>query len=77
MAQEKVVVVLHPEVNEAMTEQAVDQTIADFDMFFRSLGNDPLMKVETAIIKTFLGWKLGLANKGAVGGAPEGAPPGA
>ncbi len=44
-------------------ERLVDADIADFDDFFRGLGNDPISRPEKAIIKTFLAWKLGLMKK--------------
>lgn len=54
----------------------VDNDIAKFNEWFISLGNDPLVKAERAIIKTYLAWKLGLAKAGApVAGPPSEAPP--
>ena len=40
-------------------EQRVDEEIAEFDEYFqKELGNDPLVKGESAIIKTFLHYHL-------------------
>jgi hypothetical protein len=51
--------------DDADLEEAVDQDIKKFDAYFQSLPNDPLVKVETAIIKTYLHWKLkGEKNNG-------------
>ncbi len=38
-------------------EEVVDEDIAQFEEFFRSLGNDPLSPFEKSAIKTFLHWK--------------------
>ena len=51
-------------------EVTVDEDIADFNEFFKSLGNDPIIKSEYAILKTYLAWKLGLVKVGAVGRGP-------
>jgi hypothetical protein len=40
------------------TEKEVDEEIAKFDQWFQSTGNDPLIRSEAAIIKTFLYFKL-------------------
>lgn len=46
-------------------ERVVNEEIDGFEEFFsKKLGNDPLVKGERAIIKTFLAWKLGLAKAG-------------
>lgn len=44
--------------NDSELEADVDADIAAFDEYFRSLGNDPLVKFEKAIIKTYLHRKL-------------------
>lgn len=44
-------------------ERLVDEEIAEFDQFFRELGNDPIVRSERAIIKTYLAYKLGLVKK--------------
>lgn len=38
-------------------EKAVDEDIAAFDEFFRSIGNENLVPSEWAILKTYLWWK--------------------
>ena len=63
MAHEKLSVQLH-EVQPHDVEKTVDQDIEDFNEFFRGLGNEPIIRSEKAIIKTFLAWKLGLAKSG-------------
>jgi len=45
---------------EGTTEQEVDVDIQEFNEWFQGLGNDPLVRSEVAIIKTYLAWKLGL-----------------
>lgn len=48
-----------PITDAAELEQTVDAAIAAFDEYFqRDLGNDPLVKGEKAIIKTFLHFHL-------------------
>lgn len=47
---------------DATPEKIVDAEIAHFNEWFTGRGNDPINKFEHAIIKTFLGWKLGLAK---------------
>lgn len=42
----------------AQIEQVVDADIAKFDAYFQTLGNDPLVRSEKAIIKTFLHYHL-------------------
>lgn len=44
-------------------EKVVDEDILAFDSFFQSLGNDPVVRGEKAIIKTYLAWKLGLMKR--------------
>lgn len=45
-------------------ECIVDDDIKDFDSFFQEhLKNDPMNKAERAIIKTYVGWKLGIFQK--------------
>ena len=39
-------------------EEAVDVDIKGFDVYFQSLGNDPLNGPEKAIVKTYLWYKL-------------------
>ena len=50
-------------------EAAVDRDIDAFDAYFRSLGNDPLVRSEKAIIKTYLHWKTKGASDGAATGS--------
>lgn len=44
-------------------ERLVDVDIEEFDKFFQSLGNQPIVRGEKAIIKTYLAYKLGLVKK--------------
>ena len=44
-------------MSEPLLEEMVDEDIAAFSAFFQSLGNDPLSKFESSIIKTYLHWK--------------------
>ncbi len=39
-------------------EKTVDEEIAAFDAWFQSKGNDPLVKSERAILKTYFWYKL-------------------
>jgi hypothetical protein len=39
-------------------EHAVEEDIRRFDAWFRGLGNDPIVRSEVAILKTYLWWKL-------------------
>jgi len=44
-------------------EEAVDAELASFDTWFQAtLGNGPLVNSERAIVKTYLAWKLGVAD---------------
>lgn len=46
-------------------EEAVDADIQAFAQFFSdTLKNDRLTKAEHAILKTYLGWKLGVFRQG-------------
>jgi hypothetical protein len=45
-------------------EKVVDSDIEEFNRWFQTQGNDPVIPFEKAIIKTYIGWKLGLAKKG-------------
>lgn len=47
---------------ETVPEKVVDADIESFNKWFQGLGNDPLIKSERAIIKTWLAWKLDLAK---------------
>lgn len=49
----------------SLAEKVVDADIDDFNSFFQSeLKNAPMTGAERAIIKTYLGWKLGLYSRG-------------
>ncbi len=50
-------------VENGPVEVAVDKSIADFDKWFQSLGNDPLVSSERAILKTFLFFELRVVSK--------------
>lgn len=39
-------------------EAAVEEDIRRFDEWFQSIGNDPIVRSEVAILKTYLWWKL-------------------
>jgi len=39
-------------------EHAVNEDIAHFEEWFRGLKNDPLVRSEVAILKTYLFWKV-------------------
>lgn len=39
-------------------EPAVGRDLQKFETWFRGLGNDPLVRSEFAILKTYLYWKL-------------------
>jgi len=46
-------------------EAEVDLEVGDFEEWFRTLGNTGgLARVEIAILKTYIGWKLGVYKKG-------------
>jgi hypothetical protein len=47
----------------APVEQAVDTSITEFDKWFQSLGNDPLVGSERAILKTWLFFALRVVPK--------------
>lgn len=71
MSMKVVVTVGHSALPETQTpvqgkalEAVVDQDIARFNAFFRSLGNGDLSKFEFAAIKTYLHYKLVEENKG-------------
>ena len=44
-------------------EKLVDADIEAFSTFFQTLGNDPVIRSEKAIIKTYLAYKLGVGKK--------------
>lgn len=39
-------------------EQSVNDDIRRFEAWFQGLGNDPMVRSEVAILKTYLYWKL-------------------
>jgi hypothetical protein len=39
-------------------ERTVELDIENFNSWFRSLGNEPLVRSEFAILKTYLFWKV-------------------
>lgn len=45
-------------------ERAVEADLRTFEGWFRGLGNDPLVRGEVAILKTYLWWKLQGPNPG-------------
>jgi hypothetical protein len=49
--------------NDESLEADVDQDIAAFDAWFQARGNEPVVKFEKAILKTFLFFKLKGAKK--------------
>jgi hypothetical protein len=59
------------QVTPAETEKIVDEDINEFNEFFRSLGNDSIVRGEKAIIKTYLAWKLGLTKRSPDSGDPK------
>lgn len=46
------------QINRKKTEEIVDEEIEKFNTWFRSLGNDPLVRSEIAAVKTFIWYKL-------------------
>lgn len=44
--------------NHTAVEEEVNQSIKQFDAWFQGLGNDPIVRGEFAIIKTYLYYKL-------------------
>lgn len=50
----------------AKLEEDVEADIKTFETWFQSLDNDPLVRSEVAILKTYLYWKLRtpVASKG-------------
>ena len=46
-----------------LVEGIVNKSIDTFDRFMQDRGNDPLARPERAVIKTYLAWKLGLAQE--------------
>ena len=49
-----------------MLSDVVDTDIREFEQWFKSIGNDPLMGLEAAIIKTYISWKLGVHAGGVI-----------
>ena len=43
-------------------EETVDNDIDQFNESFRRMGNEGLVRSERAILKTYLGWKLGVTR---------------
>lgn len=52
-------------------EQVVDEDIMEFNEYFKELGNDPIVRSEVAIIKTYLHWKMRV-KKGEQNGSETG-----
>jgi hypothetical protein len=50
-------------------EGVVEEDIRSFEAWFRVKGNDPLVRSEVAILKTYLWWKT--HNEGEEGDGPE------
>lgn len=46
------------EVEDRPLAEAMDAEISSFEQWFRRQGNEPLVGVERAILKTYLAWKL-------------------
>jgi hypothetical protein len=46
------------EVEDQKLAEAMDVELHSFEQWFRGKGNDPLVGVERAILKTYLAWKL-------------------
>jgi hypothetical protein len=42
---------------------AMEPEVRQFDQWFQKQGNEPLVRAETAIIKTYLGWKIKFEGK--------------
>jgi hypothetical protein len=55
--------------SEATLEADVDADIAAFDEWFQRLGNEPLLKSEKAMVKTWIWWKVRGTGQGAKDGA--------
>jgi hypothetical protein len=53
------------EVEEHGLEATVDADIRRFGAYFQSLGNDPLVRSEIAILKTYMHWKVKVEGHGA------------
>jgi hypothetical protein len=45
-------------------EEAVDQDIQAFNQYFQGIGMEPLSRSESAIIKSYLAWKLKVVKIG-------------
>lgn len=52
-------------------EGAVGDDLHSFEEWFKSLGNDPLVKGEIAILKTYLWWKLKGTKDGSQSSSPD------
>ena len=52
------IVVSVSEDDRKVIEEIVDEEIEKFNLWFRGLGNDPLVRSEIAAVKTFLWYKL-------------------
>lgn len=64
-----VLVVSSDEQDMKKLEPIVDADIAEFDKYFQSIGNEPVVRSEKAIIKTYLHWKLKGARDAAATGS--------
>jgi len=53
-------------------ESVVDADIMEFDAYFQSLGNDPIVRSEVAILKTYLYWRLYVVGKKVKDGSETG-----
>lgn len=42
----------------AELEQVVNDDLRRFETWFKTLGNDPLVRSEVAILKTYLFWRI-------------------
>lgn len=49
---------IHSDGPDETLEKDVEEDIKDFDEWFQTLGNDPLVRGEVAILKTYLWRKI-------------------
>jgi hypothetical protein len=52
-------------------EETIDKLIGEFDSWFQQRGNDPIVRSETAIIKTFCWYLMHEKNRTAIPGVEK------
>jgi hypothetical protein len=52
-----------PDLTPREMGEAMEPEVKKFDQWFQAQGNEPMVMAESAILKTYLGWKLKFEGK--------------